>query len=703
MQSLELLFEKDIIQDTVVVSSKGEILLYSNSILEVLELNSNDNILDKLDIDVQHNNGSFKINDEEFNYTIIQEDTDRYLIVFESFLNTTGCKVVKLLQKAIDMTAIVSVTDHKGIITHVNEKFVEISGYSRDELIGSFQNIVNSGHHNKEFWKNMWRTILKGEIWQGDILNKTKDGSLYWVDTTIMPSINSDHKMEYISIRKDITVEKNSIIELEKKAMFYEESKRLSKVGYWEILLDSGKLYWDDVVKEIHEVPIDFEPNINEAINFYDGEAKNIITGIVNDGIENGANWDIQLPLITAKNNKIWVRAIGKVILNEDGTPKRIYGVFKDETEERSKQKKHFERELLYKEMEVKENFFSNMSHEIRTPVNAMLGIIDTLNLTDLNEEQKELIEILNESGNNLVTILNNVLDLSKIKKGKLNVNAENFDIIETVFQNIKGLQSLALRKELYLKFDTDIESLDCYSDKTKIIQILNNLISNAIKFTKEGGITVKVSTIEHYVNIDVIDTGIGITESALELIFNEYEQLDHEGNSQVKGTGLGLAISRKISGLIGGSIKVESIINEGSTFSLKIPISYQEKEVKLAKETSSHLQYNVIVADDIETNRKVASAMLKKLEIPHILCTNGQETIDALENNDISHILMDIQMPEMDGITATKIIRNKGHNNVEIIALTGKAISEFDYHEFGFNDYILKPIRFGYLENIFE
>ena len=228
---------------------------------------------------------------------------------------------------------IVSFTDLDGAITEVNDAFVAISGYTRDELIGKNHRLINSGTHPSPFFGTMWRSLKLGEAWRGEICNRAKNGELYWVDSTIAPLRGADGAIEkYVSIRVDITARKRQSEELRKSQEFLDQTGRLAGVGGWEMDILAGTVHWSDETCRIHEVEPGYQPVLSEAINFYAPEARPIIEKAVQEGMSAGKDWDLELPLTTASGKRIWARAVGHVEF-ANNAPRRLVGAFQDITE----------------------------------------------------------------------------------------------------------------------------------------------------------------------------------------------------------------------------------------------------------------------------------------------------------------------------------------------------------------------------------
>ncbi len=501
-------------------------------------------------------------------------------------------------QKALDISAIVVETDVKGKIIFVNENFVRISQYSREELIGQDHRIINSGTHSKDFFKQMWTTILDGRTWKGEVKNRAKDGSFYWVDTTIHPYLKSDGSIEkFVAIRFDITEKKQTMSEL-----------------------------------------------------------------------------------LDAKNK-------------------------------------------ASSALEAKSNFLANMSHEIRTPLNGILGFTNLLKDHELKEELKEYVEQISGCSESLLMLINDILDLSKIEAGKLNLESVNFDLAKIIESTQLVFSTAISEKRITLSFSMD-EDVPNYleSDPLRLRQVLLNLIGNAVKFTESGRVHTQVSLIRKEselatLKFSVLDTGIGISPDAQKKLFAPFVQADTSTTRQYGGSGLGLSISRKLVEAFGGKIWVDSNIDEGSTFSF----SYQAKIAtnkgteEIAQERASHLKNSIdnqlsnlkfLVVDDNLINQKIAKKYLESLGATDItLANDGSDAVQLSQIRYFDIIFMDVQMPHMDGYEATRTIREKLGTDSYIIGLSANVFKEdiSRGYEAGMDDYLGKPLKKELLQKSLE
>lgn len=365
---------------------------------------------------------------------------------------------------------------------------------------------------------------------------------------------------------------------------------------------------------------------------------------------------------------------------------------------------------------ELKEKFMANMSHEIRTPMNAILGFTNLLQRKNIDSESKGYVQTIQKSGESLLTIINDILDLSKIEAGMMRIEAAPFSIRSLVHSIEMMFKIKTDEKQLQLLVTVD-ESLPdgLEGDATRLTQILVNLIGNALKFTSKGSIAIKITNegcTEKIIKtgIEISDTGIGIEKDKVATIFERFQQAEDSVTRRYGGTGLGLAIVNDLLLLQDGTITVESEAGKGTTFRIIIPYKIAAEQSRLAMpvEISTAIQYDfvnvcVLVVEDNEINRSLLYHLFNSWQLKFDLVNNGREAIDILQTKNYNLILMDIQMPEMDGYTATQEIRGKLQLNTPIIAMTAHAMAgeREKCLSYGMNEYISKPIREGQLHKL--
>jgi PAS domain S-box-containing protein len=404
-----------------------------------------------------------------------------------------------------------------------------------------------------------------------------------------------------------------------------------------------------------------------------------------------------------------------RMIKDSKGIPIEVEGVARDITElKNSADELIIAKDDAEHSLKVKEQFLANMSHEIRTPMNGIIGMIDVLIETPLDASQKEYISTIKKSSETLLTILNDILDLSKIEAGKMEILEKPLDLYDTL-QNLVALfkqKSLEKSNELLLTIESNVPQY-IKGDQIRLLQILSNLTSNALKFTQDGKVEIRASRMEHdgietKLLFEVIDNGMGISEENQKKLFNSFQQLDISTKKSFGGTGLGLVISKELCSKMGGEMGLKSVFNEGSNFWFTI-LTEESTEVSHAKLDTQennivvsnffkNKKPRVLLVDDNAINRKVASEIMKKANCEVLTADSGKKAIEIYTNDrNFDVILMDIQMPEMDGLETTQNLRDAFGNELpKIVAMTAYSMPH-DREKFlsqGMDDYLSKPIR---------
>lgn len=628
-----------------------------------------------------------------------------------------------------------------GTLLDFNITALKLLGYNhRDEIVGK---------NADDFWafREQRKLLIPKKLEDGtfefDFQLRRKDNSLIWVRCKSKAVLDSNNITIHLeNSMEDITERKKAEELLVKNEALLKKAQEISHFGHFRYTQTEGI---SDQSNEFLNI-LESNKNINnfeEYFSFCHPDDRKINFEIVNQAIDQQTNFEIEHRLLLKFSKIKWVKVKGDFVYEDNQHHAILICTVNDFTDLKNSQllliEQKQELETQYEEYmqlhdqliqtnmsleiskqkaeesdKLKTAFLHNMSHEIRTPLNGILGFSKLLqDPSNSTEEINEYIGIINNSGKRLLEIVNNVLDISKIETGQVNVTMKTFSIKNLLEQLYKFFLPSANNKSINFSCFCELDENQSYiySDESKINQILTNLINNAIKFTHSGFVELSTKIENNIIIFIVKDSGIGISEEYLNRIFERFAQVDSSVSRRFEGAGLGLAISKGLVEILGGTINVESKLNQGTTFTLSIPFGEDNSDLSSIKENNSEIKFskniNILIAEDDPISYLLLKNMLNNLfvEVNLLWAENGEQAIEIVKRNpDLSLIFMDINMPKMDGIIATESIR-KIRSDIPIIAQTSYSFKEDleKLHRIGCDDILTKPIENNNLKIMME
>ncbi len=498
------------------------------------------------------------------------------------------------LQYTLDHHAIVSIADIKGRITFANDRFCEISGYTRQELIGHDHRILKSGEHSADYYREMWQTVAQGRIWHGDICNRAKDGSLYWVRATITPFLGENGKPEeYIAIRTDISAQKRLEAASQRQEMWLRTILDNIGEGVYSLSVDGAVTYLNKEGERLLGWSLEDlrGKSLHDCIHHHrpDGTPIPADQCLIRQAMHENRLFRSGDEYFIRKDGSLLPVKITGAPLLLDGVRLGSVAVFADASEQRQLQQHLLDaKDAAEKAARLKSDFLSTMSHEIRTPLNGVIGMTDLLLDTRLDSEQTDFARIIKTSADALMAIVSDILDFSKIEAGRLAIEATDFSLRQTVESTLDVLSGKRTNDNLLLSSFIAPDLPDhLIGDPTRVRQILLNFLSNAIKFTERGHVTVSAQVAERTAAADgrislrlaVSDTGIGISAQDQTSLFLPFSQTDSSTTRKYGGTGLGLSITKRLAEAMGGHVGVVSEPGKGSTFWVELSFAVGEEK----------------------------------------------------------------------------------------------------------------------------
>ncbi|HEX5805305.1 MAG TPA: ATP-binding protein [Macromonas sp.] len=626
------------------------------------------------------------------------------------------------LQAAMDEHAIISITDLDGRITHANTKFCDSSGYSQAELLGNSHRIVNSGMQPPGFFRSMWATVQAGQVWHGEVCNRSRNGQLYWVAATLVPMLDIDGKPErYIAIRTDITQQKQLESTLKANQDFLRSLTDSMGEGVYALDAQGRCLFMNQEAQRL----LGWSLSELSDCSFHDTVHHLTAAGELLPACDCPIGHAVRVGEIYRSDDQVFVHRSGRTLpVSVTAVPQRQDGriigqvvVFQDISERKVTERLIREaRDAAEAASRAKSEFLANMSHEIRTPMNAVIGLSHLALETELDERQRGYLDKIQSSAKNLLGIINDILDFSKIEAGRLSIERGEFDLADVLDQVTAVVALPAAQKHLELLIaETGPLPVRLVGDAMRLTQVLTNLAANAVKFTEQGEVVIGVEVLEQrgaqvQLRFTVRDTGIGIAPELHDKLFDSFSQADASTTRKFGGTGLGLAICKRLVDLMGGSIGVESQPGQGSLFHCTLPFEVANRQpqtgadktrspataTRNARVSRSLRGARVLVVEDNAFNRQVVSELLAGLGVEVSHARHGLEALEMVQRQRFDLVLMDVQMPVLDGHSASRRIRSEYPElDLPIVALTAHAMAGDRERSLaaGMDDHLTKPI----------
>jgi PAS domain S-box-containing protein len=658
-------------------------------------------ILESKALELFHVNDSLK----KLNESLEDQIKERTEALQESEL-----KYRKVIDQATD---IIYTTDEEGFFTFINPIGAAAFGFSKNEILGKRYIEFVPDEYKVQLFD--YYTKIKEDQKTYDYFEfpiRSKTGELHWIGQNVNRVVDKSGTAYFNAVARDITPRKDAEKKLEaaRKALTKSEVKYRSvlenmELGLMEVGVD-GRIarvydrfcamtgYTKEELLGKDAIETVLVPEFKDTLLQQDQSRMKGQTGV----------YEVQLKRKDGKH--IWVLISGAPFYDDKGEVIGSLGIHYDISDRKELARKlEIERAKAVKAQQAEQNFLANMSHEIRTPLNAIIGMTHLLKDSKLDVKQEEYIEILDTSASLLKGLVSDILDISKIDSGMAEINLSNFDLKEVASRLVKTFSIRTADKDITLSSsiindgNTIVES-----DRQWLNQILINLISNAIKFTSEGEVNLKIERLKsedfyHTYYFEVTDTGIGMSQDEVATIFTEFKQANTTVRKDYGGSGLGLSIASRLVTLLGGELEVESKEDEGSRFYFTLSLKSGKKESGAVKQLSDYSlagieDVKILVVEDNYMNQRYISSLLEKWDIDYAIVDNGKEAVETYKHTNFDLIFMDLSMPVMDGYEATQIIRSQDGLQIPIIALTASTfLSKKQLAlEAGMSDFLAKP-----------
>ena len=616
--------------------------------------------------------------------------------------------------------AAIMMTDREMRLIQVSQRFLQESGLEAPDILG--RAIGEFDQALFERLRGAHERCIAGETMRAPQVRIARpDGRVTWARVEMTPWRDAAGEIGgVVCAALEITDLVRAVETAERSEQRLQVAAQIAELHVWELDYQRQTLVQDEGMAKIFGRVLTFEELAADTSSTIHPEDRALIAEPWARAVEKDEPYFPEYRVAREDGKEVWVACTVKLVRDETGQPLRLLGALQNITA-----RKQAEAALVQAKEEAeaanraKSTFLATMSHEIRTPLNGVLGMAQAMARDELSPVQRDRLDVVRQSGETLLAILNDVLDLSKIEAGKLELEVAPFDLEELALGAHAAFTAIANKKGLSFNLVVEPQARGAYlGDSTRLRQVIYNLVSNALKFTPSGEVRVRLSRDGGDLCVEVSDTGVGMSPDQLDRLFRKFEQADASTTRRYGGTGLGLAICRELCELMGGAIGAVSVEGEGTTFIARLPMEPAPAGSVQAHAAAEAAQdelppLRVLAAEDNIINQLVLQTLLHQAGIEPVMVADGAQAVEVWRTGAWDVILMDVQMPVMDGPTATRAIREEetrlGRPRTPIVALTANAMAHqvAEYYGAGMDDFVPKPLEaallFAALERTLE
>jgi len=605
-------------------------------------------------------------------------------------------------------------TDRDLRVLTATPRWLEAFGLTEAEVIG--RTLPEIDPDAFAYFKDRFERCLAGEVVRDPQVRVAPSGKRKWMNLELTPWRDENGEIAgVVSAAQDVSETVTAMRSLERTQQRLQLATEMANIQVYDVdyqrrsIVTAGKALF----------PLNEAEDKSAARAVFDGATGRFVDPRDRERVAEaarrfhaeGAPYEIEYRVLRDGGEEFWIAEVMQAVGDEGGKASRVIGAMQNITTRKLAERALIEaKEEAEAATRAKSAFLATMSHEIRTPLNGVLGMAQAMVTGPLAPAQRERLDVIRQSGETLLTVLNDVLDLSKIEAGRLELEEVEFDIGAVAASAHATFSAVAAQKRLSFDLKVTRTAAGAYlGDATRVRQVLNNLISNALKFTEAGRVAVTVGRRGGALTLTVVDTGIGMSAAQQATLFQKFAQADASTTRRFGGTGLGLAICRELAELMGGRIEVSSAEGEGSTFVATLPLPRGQRRLgkpaspgapRPAPRSGDGSGLRLLAAEDNPVNQLVLKTLLAQIGIEPVMVGDGVDAVAAWEGGEWDVILMDVQMPRMDGPTAARFIRERElaqrRRRTPIVALTANAMTHQvnEYLAAGMDGFVAKPIE---------